>query len=220
MEILKKIKTGLWNVSGYLVLLLQQVPPLGVYPVLLTLPVFLYLLVLASQFPWSIPNAIIEGIQMSILLYSLEVVVAVIGLALAIYSVIYLWKHRKEGLVTTGPYRFIRHPQYVGFILLTLGLTAVSYNILRNTYGIGWLTPEATLILWFGQLALYITLALIEESHLAKTIGGTYIKYKQNTSFLLPLRSMGYLEMPLSIIFLIGILSVLVILGAPPIFAA
>ena len=68
MEILKKIKTGLWNVSGYLVLLLQQVPPLGVYPVLMTLPVFLYLLVLASQFPWSIPNAIIEGIQMSILL--------------------------------------------------------------------------------------------------------------------------------------------------------
>lgn len=219
MSFLNKVKTGLLNVSGYLVLLLQQIPPLGVYPALMTLPVFLYLLALASQFPWSIPNAIIEGIQMSILMYPLEVIVAVAGLALVIYSIVYLYSHRKEGLVTTGPYRFIRHPQYAGFILLTLGLTALSYNLLRNTFGIGWLTPEATLALWFGQLVIYIVLALIEESHLAKTFGATYATYKENTSFLLPLKSLGYFEIPLSITFLVGILFVLIILGAPPTFA-
>jgi protein-S-isoprenylcysteine O-methyltransferase Ste14 len=219
MSFLKKIKTGLLNVSGYLVLLLQQIPPLGVYPALMTLPVFLYLLVLASQYPWSIPNAIVEGIRMGIVLYPLELAIAVAGLALVIYSVVYLQKHRQEGLVTTGPYRFIRHPQYAGFILLTLGLTALSYNLLRNTFGMGWLSPEATLILWFGQLAIYISLAFIEESHLSKTFGATYTTYKQNTSFLLPLKTLGYLEMPLSITFLIGILFVLIILGAPPIFA-
>jgi protein-S-isoprenylcysteine O-methyltransferase Ste14 len=220
MAILTKIKTGLLNVGGYLVLLLQQIPPLGVYPALMTLPVFIYLLILASQFPWSIPNAIIEGIQMSFLLYPLEIVVSIAGLVLAIYAVVYLQKHRNERLVTTGPYRFIRHPQYAGFILLTLGLTALSYNLLKNTFGIGWLTPEATLILWFGQLAIYITLALIEESHLTKTFGDSYTTYKQNSSFLLPLKSLGYLEMPLSITFLLGILVVLILLGAPPTFAA
>ena len=62
MSVLKKVKTSLLNVSGYLVLLLQQIPPLGVYPALMTLPVFLYLLLLASQFPWSIPNAIIAHV--------------------------------------------------------------------------------------------------------------------------------------------------------------
>lgn len=219
MSLLQKIKTGLLNVSGYLVLLLQQIPPLGVYPALMTLPVFLYLVVLASQFPWSIPNAIIEGIQMSVLMFPLETIVAIVGLVLVIYSLIYLYTHRKEGLVTTGPYRFIRHPQYAGFILLTLGLTSLSYNLLKTTFGMGWLTPEATLALWFGQLAIYIALALIEESHLAKTFGDAYATYKENTSFLLPLRSLGYFEIPLSITFLVGILFVLIILGAPPIFA-
>jgi protein-S-isoprenylcysteine O-methyltransferase Ste14 len=219
MSFLKKVKAGLLNVSGYLVLLLQQIPPLGVYPALMTLPVFLYLLVLASQFPWSIPNAIIEGIQMSILMYPLETIVAVAGLVLVIYSIVYLYTHRKEGLVTTGPYRFIRHPQYAGFILLTLGLTSLSYNLLRNTFGMGWLTPEATLALWFVQLAIYFGLALIEESHLAKTFGTGYATYKEKTSFLLPLKSLGYFEIPLSITFLVGILFVLIILGAPPIFA-
>lgn len=219
MSLLQKIKTGLLNVSGYLVLLLQQIPPLGVYPALMTLPVFLYLVVLASQFPWSIPNAIIEGIQMSVLMFPLETIVAIVGLVLVIYSLIYLYTHRKEGLVTTGPYRFIRHPQYTGFILLTLGLTSLSYNLLKTTFGMGWLTPEATLALWFGQLAIYIALALIEESHLAKTFGDAYATYKENTSFLLPLRSLGYFEIPLSITFLVGILFVLIILGAPPIFA-
>ena len=219
MSTLKKIKTGLLNVSGYLVLLLQQIPPLGVYPALMTLPVFLYLLVLASQFPWSIPNAIIEGIQMSVFMFPLETIVAIAGLVLVIYSIIYLYTHRKEGLVTTGPYRFIRHPQYAGFILLTLGLTSLSYNFLKTTFGMGWLTPEATLALWFGQLAIYIVLALIEESHLAKTFGTTYATYKEKTSFLLPLRSLGYFEIPLSITFLVGILFILIILGVPPNFA-
>ncbi len=218
MSFLKKVKTGFLNVSGYLVLLLQQIPPLGVYPALMTLPVFLYLLVLASQFPWSIPNAIIEGIQMSILMYPIEAVVAVAGFVLVIYSIVYMHRHRNAGLITTGPYRFIRHPQYAGFILLTLGLTAMSYNLLKNTFGIGWLTPEATLVLWLGQLAIYITLAFIEESHLAKTFGIAYESYKDNTSFLLPLKSLGYFEIPLSITFLVGILFILIILGAPPIF--
>jgi protein-S-isoprenylcysteine O-methyltransferase Ste14 len=219
MSFLKKVKSGFLNVSGYLVLLLQQIPPLGVYPALMTLPVFLYLFFLASQFPWGIPNAIIEGIQMSILMYPLEAIIAVAGLVLVIYSIVYLHNHRREGLVTTGPYRLIRHPQYAGFILLTLGLTALSFNFLRNTFGIGWLSPEVTLALWFGQLAIYIILALIEESHLNKTFGATYATYKENTSFLLPLKKLGYLEMPLSITFLVGILFVLIILGAPPIFA-
>lgn len=219
MTFLKKVKMGLLNISGYLVLLLQQIPPLGVYPALMTLPVFLYLLVLASQFPLSIPNAIIEGIQMSVLLYPLETIVAVAGLILVIYSIVYLHRHRKVGLVTTGPYRLIRHPQYAGFILLTLGLTAISYNLLKNTFGMGWLTPEATLVLWFGQLVIYIALALIEESHLTKTLGATYATYKENTSFLLPLKSLGYFEIPLSITFLVGILFILIVLGAPPVFA-
>jgi protein-S-isoprenylcysteine O-methyltransferase Ste14 len=219
MSVRKKVKTSLLNVSGYLVLLLQQIPPLGVYPALMTLPVFLYVLLLASQFPWSIPNAIIEGIQVSILMYPLESIVAVAGLVLVIYSIIYLYTHRKEGLVTTGPYRFIRHPQYAGFILLTLGLTSLSCNLLKNTYGVGWLTPEATLVLWFGQLVIYFALAFIEESHLAKTFGAAYAKYKENTSFLLPLKGLGYFEIPLAITFLVGILFILIILGAPPIFA-
>lgn len=220
MSFTKKIKAGLLQASGYLVLLIQQIPPLGVYPALMTLPLFLYLSILFSQIPMNIPYAIIEFFQMGIFLYPIEIALTVGGITLAIGSTLYLYRHRNQGLVTSGPYRYIRHPQYTGFILLSLGLTVISYKILTSTFGIGWLSPEATIALWFGQFAVYIILALIEDSYLSKTYGESYAEYKQNTAFLLPLGKLGHLNLPVSILILSSVLFGLIMLGIPVLYLA
>jgi protein-S-isoprenylcysteine O-methyltransferase Ste14 len=214
MPFVQKVKSTLLRISGYLIPFIQQIPALGIYTGLMTLPVFLYLVLLITQVPlnppWeiqqllsSIPGLIIIGLIIG-------------GIILVLYSAIYLHLHRHNGLVTTGPYRFIRHPQYTGFLLFTLGLTAWSYIILSTTFGTGWLTPQGTFLLWFAQLTVYILLAFIEESYLTKTFGDTYTAYKQHTPAFLPFRKIGLLELPLSLILFTGLLTGLIFFGLFP----
>jgi protein-S-isoprenylcysteine O-methyltransferase Ste14 len=181
--------------------LVQQIPPLGVYVGLMTLPVVLYILALFSQLPLSFIDAcraFIAGTVASpgTLLTNAAIVA---GLVLVLYSLIYLQWHRKQGLVTTGPYRFIRHPQYTGFLLFTLGLTAWSYWLLSVTFGVGWLTAEGTIALWYAELCAYIILALIEDAYLSKQFGDQYAAYKRKVPSFLPLGRASRLDLLLSV---------------------
>ena len=171
----------------------------------MTLPLFAVLVVVFTQFPLNIIGIVLEFIRLSFM--SIGVLVAslitLVGLGLTLYSLIHFQRHKKAGLITTGPYRFIRHPQYTGFLLMTLGLTAFCYWWLSNTFGIGWLSKEATVALWFVQLGIYAGLALLEESHLTKKFGALYTQYKTQTSFIIPLGRSNRFDIPISI----GILS-------------
>ncbi|HLX19505.1 MAG TPA: isoprenylcysteine carboxylmethyltransferase family protein [Gaiellaceae bacterium] len=75
-------------------------------------------------------------------------------------------------LVTTGPYRFVRHPIYTGIILAGIG-TAV---------GLSWflLVPFAI------ADAYFIYSATVEERYLAKEFPDTYPAYKRSTKMLVP----------------------------------
>lgn len=110
----------------------------------------------------------------------------IIGLVILAYSTAYLITKRKEGLVTSGPYRLIRHPQYFGMIILTLGLTSWSVWILNNTFGIGFLTPSQTIGVWFIELLAYILLASVEEQYLSKNYGESFENYKSQVPFFIP----------------------------------
>ena len=209
MGIIRKIKKVFLEISGYLILLIQQIPALGVYVGVMTLPLFIFLVLLFSQLPLNFITEIAGFFLISFL--SLGGIIANIlvigGLILAIYSIAYLQRHKNEGLVTTGPYRYIRHPQYTGFLLFTLGLTGLSYWFLSITFGMGWLSREATILLWFGQLVAYIILALLEDHHLAKEFGETFTTYKSQVPSLIPIGRTSRLDIPISI----GIFSLLVI---------
>ena len=83
--------------------------------------------------------------------------------------------HKSEGLVTSGIYRFIRHPQYTGIFLLITG------------WLFRWLNP-AILIMYPILLILYYRLARREERQVQKEYGDAYLQYKESTPMFFPIK--------------------------------
>jgi protein-S-isoprenylcysteine O-methyltransferase Ste14 len=75
-------------------------------------------------------------------------------------------------LVTSGPYRLVRHPIYSGILLAGLG-TAVAVSWM-------WLIAVALAGIYFGYSAA------IEERFLAGSFPSTYPAYKSTTKMLVP----------------------------------
>jgi len=90
--------------------------------------------------------------------------------------VIYGWKQiygAKNKLVKNGLYSQIRHPQYLGFLLITLGLN------------IQWLTI-ITIVLWPVLAFLYYRLAKTEEKEVEAKFGEEFRKYKESVPMFIP----------------------------------
>ena len=97
-------------------------------------------------------------------------------MGIGILLVIFGWKqiHEAKGkLVTTGIYRYIRHPQYLGFFLITLGMN------------VQWLTI-ITLALWPVVVIVYYKLAKTEEKDAEEKFGEEYLKYKRTVPGFIP----------------------------------
>jgi protein-S-isoprenylcysteine O-methyltransferase Ste14 len=79
----------------------------------------------------------------------------------------------KGELVTGSIYAYIRHPQYTGFLLVTLGMI------------VDWATLPL-LIMWPIMLVIYYKLARKEEQDMEKEFGEAYRAYKARTGMFLP----------------------------------
>ncbi|MGD8545446.1 MAG: methyltransferase [Candidatus Bathyarchaeota archaeon] len=176
----ERIRSGFLKVAGYFVPLIQSVPA---WTGLMTLPFASYLILVFSNSPINISRVFRDFFAPFLIL---EKILIIMGLFILIYSVIYLVLKRKVGLVTSGPYRLVRHPQYLGIILLTLGLTSWSVWILNNTFGIGFLSPSQTIGVWFIELCAYVLLAYVEERHLSRNHVESFENYKFQVPFLIP----------------------------------
>ncbi len=77
-------------------------------------------------------------------------------------------------LLENGPYKFIRHPQYLSQVLSDLGaaVALVSYAAL----------PLVLLV----ELPLFILRGVMEDKLLAKHFGNTFANYKKKTGFFIP----------------------------------
>jgi protein-S-isoprenylcysteine O-methyltransferase Ste14 len=85
-----------------------------------------------------------------------------------------IYKARREDrLVTNGLYKYIRHPQYLGLILITTGMLIQWPTIL-------------TIIMWPILLFAYWHLAKLEEKEMENIFGPRYINYKRKTGMFLP----------------------------------
>lgn len=85
------------------------------------------------------------------------------------------WRiHRASGdLVTEGVYRYIRHPQYLGLVLIIIGML------------IHWPTLP-TLIMFPILLLAYIRLAKKEDGNMEHQFGEKYLTYKAKTPGFFP----------------------------------
>jgi protein-S-isoprenylcysteine O-methyltransferase Ste14 len=78
------------------------------------------------------------------------------------------------GLVTTGPYRLVRHPIYLGLALLATG-QALAFG--------SW---PALLMVPFGIVPTFAWRARAEEKLLSRTFGERYAVYRQRTRMIIP----------------------------------
>lgn len=86
------------------------------------------------------------------------------------------WKRiheAKGGLVTEGPYAYVRHPQYSGFILVILGFL------------VQWPT-FITLFMAPILIVRYVLLARKEERTMVKEFGESYLRYAETTPRFVP----------------------------------
>ena len=176
----ERIRSGFLKVAGYFVSLVQALPA---WTGLRNLPFAGYLILVFTNLSVNLPRALFDFF---VLFPILDKVFVFTGLFILVYSVAYLVAKRKEGLVVSGPYGLVRHPQYLGMILLTLGLTSWSVWILNNTFGIGFLSPSQTIGVWFIELLAYVLLAYVEEQHLSRNHGESFENYKSHVPFFIP----------------------------------
>jgi protein-S-isoprenylcysteine O-methyltransferase Ste14 len=76
-------------------------------------------------------------------------------------------------LAITGPYAYVRHPQYAGFILIMLGFL------------FQWPTP-VTLVMFPILVTMYVKLARREEKEVLAEFGDRYRRYMDSTPAFIP----------------------------------
>ena len=85
-----------------------------------------------------------------------------------------LYEAQRTGtLAVSGPYAYVRHPQYSGFILIMLGFL------------LQWPTL-VTLIMFPILVTMYVRLARREEKEVAEEFGDQYHRYAARTPVFLP----------------------------------
>jgi protein-S-isoprenylcysteine O-methyltransferase Ste14 len=113
----------------------------------------------------------------------LEIVGATIfaaGLALAVWARVHIGRNWgmpttqkvEPELVTSGPYRFVRHPIYTGLLFALLGTTL--------------LTSLLGLLVVAILAAYFVHSATVEERNLTATFPAAYPAYKTRTKMLIP----------------------------------
>jgi len=116
----------------------------------------------------------------SVILAAIGALLFACGIALAVWARLHLGRNwgmpmtqrAEPELVTSGPYRFIRHPIYSGLLTAMLG-TALVDSLLG-------------LIVVAALVAFFYYCGIIEERNLAATFPTAYPEYASRTKMLIP----------------------------------
>ncbi|RVH72561.1 hypothetical protein CN203_27645 [Sinorhizobium meliloti] len=132
-------------------------------------PIALYL-VTSRTSNWSIGDVYLE--RFGHIPVTIGAAINIISLALLLWT--WGWLHtRAPGIVFTGPYRFVRHPQISLLLLFTFG------------WLLHWPTV-AGILMWPVLAAALILSAISEERALTRAFGQEYTSYVKRTPFLIP----------------------------------
>ncbi|MEL1134677.1 isoprenylcysteine carboxylmethyltransferase family protein [Desulfitobacterium sp. THU1] len=96
------------------------------------------------------------------------------GLLFLAITWIFLYRAQRKGVVAiAGPYAWVRHPQYIAFIVIMFGFLLQWPTLL-------------TIIMFPILVTMYIRLAKIEESESIKFFREEYLAYADNTGRFFP----------------------------------
>lgn len=80
---------------------------------------------------------------------------------------------KKHTLLTEGLYSIVRHPQYLGICIWTLGFAILGWRLINY-------------MMWLTLCCSYILLAEHEELELSKAFNQAYMQYRNRVPFLVP----------------------------------
>ncbi len=116
------------------------------------------------------------------LYFAIGVILAAIGLVIRIKSILTLKQHftytvtkiEQHELIETGLYRTIRHPGYLGQLIIFLGIATAMSN---------WLSVLGMMLPVMAGFLYRIT---VEEKFMLESMGQKYLEYKSRTKRLIP----------------------------------
>ena len=146
---MSRFKKILINLSSIFILFFQYLPTASYYFGIMSVPFFLYLkLVLRNP----VAN---QDLQF----FTFDYGIALLAIVFMVFCWIYLYRHQNDGLVMTGPYKYLRHPQYLVVMVTITLLSRTSYLytspigfkeevLFENKYWI--------FIIWGVEIAFYL----------------------------------------------------------------
>ncbi|MHA1199511.1 MAG: methyltransferase family protein [Candidatus Heimdallarchaeaceae archaeon] len=175
IEILLLIPTLVWLYSPIIAGILYAM--VWMFPAAFTSWwIFAYL----GQKDWLL--GIISTNDTMIALIVIEFIIFGIGLCLFVWGVILIAKARlnKTGLVQTGPYKYMRHPQHLGIILMSLCIS------LYIPWSIDGFIRIGEIVSWSLFSLVLIIMSDFEDKKLAKKFGDEFHQYRSSTGFFFP----------------------------------
>ena len=179
-KIKRKIEVISTRVCSILIPVFQYVPCLSIWRGIMSVPLITYLIYF-FQYPKILLN------DYHFLFQHHGIYYIIFGFWLFVISLIYQLTHRKQ-LIRTGPYKYIRHPQYLAIIFITFGMTLIVFEttpvVNLNLFHLNGYT--VIFYTWIGEVLAYIILGKIEDIALESKYGEDYLKYKNTVSFMFP----------------------------------
>ena len=166
---------------------MQTIFDMGVWMGIMSMPMLPYVwLVLTDR---NYTNAFLFNVEFMLFAknYWVGRIIALIGVVVLLLALAqFIWSQYKGiEFVQSGLYSRIRHPQFTGIIIITIGLTVmIATN--GNYY------PRSKfqdMNLWLLQVLGYMTIAKYEDWKLLKKLGDNYRQYSQKIPFLFPIKN-------------------------------
>ena len=179
-KIKRKIEAITTRISSIFLPIFQYVPCLTIWKGIMSVPLITYL-------TFFFQNPKILSNDYYFISQNHGIYFIIFGFWFFVFSLIFQLTHRKQ-LIRTGPYRYIRHPQYLAFILMTFGMTIIVLQTTPvvdfNPFHLGGYT--VIFYTWIGEVLAYIILGKIEDIALKAKYGDEFIEYKNTVFFMFP----------------------------------
>jgi len=153
----------------------QYIPAAGPWYGLMIFPLATYIFSLFWAYPEFLGSEVHKLLFWRGLMFGR--IVAIAGFVIFLIAFVQFLRSRGK-LITTGLYSVVRHPQYFGITVMTLGISimCMQYVMLRIE----------VLYIWLIQVLGYVLLAGYEERYLLEEYKREYQKYKQKVPLLFP----------------------------------